>query len=398
MSTAPGSIYLDNSATTAVDPAVVAEMLPFLTEHFGNASSTHRYGQRAKQAVEAARQQIADLLGVAPTEIVILAGGTEGDNLAIRGIAEAHASHGKHLLTSEFEHSAVLNTCRFLESEGWEVTYLPVNSDGVIRVEDVEKALRPETTLVSIMHVNNEIGTIQPLADIGRLVASRRAAGQRHLHFHTDAVQSVGKIPVNARQLGVDLISLSGHKFGAPKGVGALYVRRGVRLQAQMTGGHQERDRRSGTEAVPLIVALGKACELASLRLDEFDSKVRELRDYLEDEILKRIPYVTRNGNQELRAPHISNLNFEHCEGEGLMISLDLKGIAVSTGSACASGSIEPSHVLKALGLDVDTGRGSLRFSLSTTNTREEIDRVLEVLPAVVEKLRKVSPRAGARG
>ena len=393
MSSTPHKVYLDNSATTRVDDQVVQAMLPYFTEIYGNASSTHQWGQRAKQAVEEARHQVAQLMNATANEIVFLAGGTEADNLAVKGIAEAHANKGKHIITSQFEHSAVLNSCKYLEGLGWNVTYLPVYNDGIVRVEDVQAALTDETVLVSVMHVNNEIGTIQPLKQIGEIVKQRRQAGQRHLHFHTDAVQSVGKIPVDVRELGLDLLSISGHKIHAPKGIGALFIRRGVRLQPQSLGGHQERDRRSGTESVPMIVALGKACELERLHLEDFMQRVTELRDYLEVELINRIPNISRNGDAECRVPHIANFNFDHCEGEGLMISLDLKGIAVSTGSACASGSIEPSHVLTAIGLDHASGRGSLRFSLSKDTTKEEVNYLLETLPSVVEKLRRIAPK-----
>jgi cysteine desulfurase len=387
-------IYLDNSATTRVDDAVVQAMLPCFTEVYGNASSTHQWGQRARQAIEEARQQVAELLNADKTEITFLSGGTEADNLAVKGIAEAHAAKGRHIITSQIEHPAVLTTCGQLEKQGWRVTYLPVYREGIVRPGDVREALTDETTLITVMHVNNEIGTLQPIQEIGALVRERRQAGQRHLHLHTDAVQSVGKIPVDVKELGVDLLSLSGHKLHGPKGIGALYVRRGVRLRSQMHGGHHERDRRAGTESVPLIVGLGKAAELARQRLDEFMTGTRELRDYLETEILRRISDTIRNGDAARRAPHISSISFEHVEGEGLMISLDLKGVAVSTGSACSSGSLEPSHVLMAIGLPSDTGRGSLRFSLSKDTTREEIDYVLEVLPPLVEKLRRLSPLA----
>lgn len=390
-------IYLDNSATTRVDPEVVQTMLPYFTEFYGNASSTHQWGQRAKQAMEEARHQVAQLINATATEIVFTSGGTEADNLAIKGIAEAQANKGKHIITSQFEHPAIVNSCKYLESLGWHVTYLPVYRAGIVRVEDVQAALTDETVLISVMQVNNELGTIQPIKALGDLVKERRAAGHKHLHLHTDAVQSVGKIPVDVRALGVDLLSLSGHKIHAPKGVGALFVRRGVRLQAQAHGGHHERDRRAGTESVPMVVALGKACELERLHLQEFMTRVGGLRDYLEIELLKHIPNISRNGDTECRVPHIANFNFDHCEGEGLMISLDLKGIAVSTGSACASGSIEPSHVLTAIGLNHETGRGTLRFSLGKETTKEEIDYVLETLPIVVEKLRRISPKVAAK-
>jgi cysteine desulfurase len=387
-------IYLDNSATTRMDDEVVSAMLPYFTEAFGNASSTHQWGQRARQSVEDARRQVASLLNAAPPEITFLSGGTEADNLAIKGIAEAQRAKGRHLITSQIEHPAVLATCAHLEREGWQVTYLPVYREGVVRIADVRSALRDETVLITVMHANNEIGTIQPVKEIGALVKERREAGQRHLFLHTDAVQSVGKIPVDVKDLGVDLLACSGHKIHGPKGIGALYLRRGVRIASQMHGGHHERDRRAGTESVELIVGLGKAAELARLHLTERMEHMRSLRDYLEEELFQRIPDITRNGDRERRVPNIANINFDHVEGEGLQISLDLKGVAVSTGSACSSGSTEPSHVLVAIGLSQDTGHGSLRFSFSKDNAKEDVDYVIETLPAVVAKLRKLSPMA----
>ena len=387
-------VYLDNSATTRVDDEVVAAMLPYLTEDFGNASSTHQWGQRAKQAIEEARHRVAQALNATAPEIVFLSGGTESDNLAVKGVAQAYAGKGRHIITSQIEHPAVLNTCGHLESLGWRVTYLPVYREGVVRMEDVRQALTDETVLISIMHVNNEIGTIQPIGEIGRLVRERRSAGQSHLFLHTDAVQSIGKIPVDVQELGVDLLSLTGHKIHGPKGIGALFVRRGVRLQSQLHGGHHERDRRAGTESVPLIVALGKAMELAVKHLPERMEMTGQWRDDLEAKLFERIPYLTRNGDPERRVPHISNLNFDFVEGEGLQISLDLKGIGVSTGSACSSGSTEPSHVLVAIGLSQETGYGTLRFSFSKDNSREDVEYVAEVLPHIVEKLRQLSPKA----
>jgi cysteine desulfurase len=322
-----------------------------------------------------------------------MSGGTESDNLAIKGIAEAHSSHGRHLITSQIEHPAVLNTCAHLEKMGWRVTYLPVYSEGIVRLEDVRAALTDETVLVTIMLANNEIGTIQPVMEIGALIKERRAAGQKHLYLHTDAVQAVGRIPVDVKELGVDLLTFTAHKIYGPKGIGVLFSRRGVRFNSQMHGGHQERDRRAGTESVPLIVGIGKASELARLQLAERAAHTRELRDYLGEELFKRLPQISRNGDPDRRLPNIANLNFDRVEGEGLQISLDLKGVAVSTGSACSSGSTEPSHVLTAIGLARDSGFGSLRFSIGKDNTKEEIDYVLETLPAVVEKLRKLSPK-----
>ncbi|MBK9315171.1 MAG: cysteine desulfurase NifS [Acidobacteria bacterium] len=386
-------IYLDNSATTRVDDEVIGAMLPYFSEAYGNASSTHQWGQSAKQAIEEARNQVALLLNASATEITFVSGGTEADNLAVKGIAEAHAGKGRHIITSQIEHPAVLASCAYLEKKGWNITYLPVYREGVVRIDDVRRAITDETVLISIMHANNEIGTIQPLREIGQIVRQRREAGQRHLHLHSDAVQTVGKIPVDVKDLGVDLLAFTAHKLHGPKGIGVLYVRRGVRLASQLHGGHHERDRRAGTESVPLIVAIGKASDLARTSLQERSQRLQELRDHLERELLQRIPFVTVNGDAERRLPNISNLNFDYVEGEGLQISLDLKGIAVSTGSACSSGSLEPSHVLVAIGLSQETGHGTLRFSLGKDNTRDEIDYVLEILPGMVEKLRKLSPR-----
>lgn len=389
-------IYLDNSASTRVDDEVVQAMLPYFSEHYGNGSSTHQFGQHAKQAIEDARQQVALLLNAAPAEITFLSGGTESDNLAIKGIAAAYTERTQrkgHLITSQFEHPAVLTTCGVLEKEGWRVTYLPVYQAGLVRTEDVQAALTDDTALISIMHANNEIGTIQPLQEIAALIQARREAGQKHLYLHTDAVQSVGKIPVDVKTLGVDLLTFTAHKLHGPKGIGALFVRKGVRLVSQMHGGHHERDRRAGTESVPLIAGLGKTAELARLHLTERAEHTRRLRDALETGLFDRLSGLSRNGDEHQRVPHIANLNFEHVEGEGLQISLDLKGVAVSTGSACSSGSQEPSHVLMALGLPRDNSYGSLRFSFSKDNTQEDVDYVLEILPAVVEKLRKLSPR-----
>ncbi len=385
-------IYLDNSASTRVDDEVTQAMLPYFTEAYGNASSTHQWGQQARQAIEDARQQVALLLNADKTEITFLSGGTESDNLAIKGVAESNKERGRHIITSQIEHPAVLASCAHLEKQGCRVTYLPVYREGVVRIEDVREALTDETVLITVMHANNEIGTIQPLKEIAALIKERREAGQKHLYLHTDAVQSVGKIPVDVKELGVDLLTLTAHKIHGPKGVGVLYVRRGVRIASQMHGGHHERDRRAGTESVPLIVGMGKAAELVRLHLAERMEHARELRDYLEEELFKRIPDISRNGAPERRVPNIANLNFDHVEGEGLQISLDLKGVAVSTGSACSSGSTEPSHVLMAIGLPRDTGYGSLRFSFGQYNTKEDVDYVLEVLPAVVEKLRRLSP------
>jgi cysteine desulfurase len=387
-------VYLDNSASTRVDDEVLRAMTPYFTEIYGNASSTHQYGQLAKQAIEEARGQVALLLNADKAEITFLSGGTESDNLAIKGVAEAYKEKGRHVITSQIEHPAVLAACGRLEKDGWRVTYLPVYREGVVRVEDVREALTGETTLVTVMHANNEIGSIQPIKEISALIQERRDAGQKNLYLHTDAVQSAGKIPVDVKELGVDLLTITAHKIYGPKGVGVLYVRRGVRVASQMHGGHHERDRRAGTESVPLIVGMGKAAELARLHLAGRMKHAAELRDYLEEELFKRIPNISRNGDPARRLPNIANINFDHVEGEGLQISLDLKGVAVSTGSACASGSTEPSHVLTAIGLPRDSGYGSLRFSFGKYNTREDVDYTLEILQTAVEKLRRLSPAA----
>jgi cysteine desulfurase len=392
-------IYLDNSATTSVDVDVLEAMLPYFYEDFGNASSVHSVGQRAKAALEKARSHVAQLIGAKPRDIAFTSGGTESDNLAIKGAAEALSRHGRHIITSVIEHPAVLNTCKELEQRGFEVTYLPVTEQGIIEVERLKEALRPDTILITVMLANNEIGTLQPIAEIGQLVKQIRAERrQKHPYLHTDAVQAAGKIPVDVRELGVDLLSLSAHKIHGPKGIGALYVRQGAQVKPQMHGGHHERDRRAGTENVPASVGLGKAAGLARVHLTERMEQMRTLRDSFEAQVARRIPDVVFNGDRERRAPNISNCSFRFIEGEALMIRLDLRGVAVSTGSACASGSIEPSHVLTALGRGRELARGSIRFSLSKNTTREDIDQVLDILVQEVEALRAMSPLMVASG
>ena len=385
-------VYLDNSATTAVAAEVTEAMLPYFSEEIGNAQSVHSFGQRAKAAVESARREVAALINAAPPEIVFLSGGTEADNLAVRGIAEEHREQGRHIITTRIEHPAVLATCKALEGDGYQVTYLPVSPNGLVNVDDVRQAISEQTTLISVMLANNETGTIQPVEDIAVVVAEARGRGLTHLHLHTDAVQAVGKIPVDVVRLGVDLLSLSGHKIHGPKGVGALYIRKGTRLSKLLYGGHHERDRRAGTENVPGIVGLGRAAELARTQLDQRSGRMRELRDYLEQEVASRFSEVRVNGDKQRRVPNISNMSFDGVDGESLLIALDLKGIAVSTGSACASGSLEPSHVLQALGLSRDAVRGSLRFSLGAYTTRDEIDYAVCVLADTVGRLREMSP------
>lgn len=386
-------VYLDHSATTPADPRVVEAMLPFLLEKYGNASSVHFFGQEARAAVDRARREVAALIGARPNETVFLSGGTEANNLAIRGIAEAAEAHGRHIITSQIEHSAVRGVCDALEKRGWEITRLPVYEDGIVRLEDVRAALRTNTVLVTVMLANNEIGTIQPVAEIGALIREHRAQeGHRHIWFHTDAVQAAGRIPVDVETLGCDLLSLSAHKIYAPKGVGALYVRRGVRLVTQNVGGHQERERRAGTESVASIVAFGVAAELARKEMNERAKHVAGLRDRFEAGVAERITDIVFNGHQTKRLPHLSNISFRYIEGEGLLINLDLQGIAVSTGSACSSGSLEPSPVIRAIGRNDELARGSIRFSFGKDNTDEDVDYALEVLPRAVENLRRLSP------
>ncbi|MDT5157283.1 MAG: cysteine desulfurase [Acidobacteriota bacterium] len=385
-------VYLDYSATTPVDRRVLEAMLPFLSERFGNPSSVHFFGQEARAALDRARREVAGLVGARPNELVFLSGGTEANNLAIRGIAEQMQEHGRHIITTAIEHSSVRGICEALERRGWEVTRLPVYGDGLVRVEDMRAALRPDTMLVTVMLANNEIGTVQPIAEIGALVRERRAEGHKHLWLHTDAVQAAGGMRVDVDALGCDLLSLSAHKLYAPKGVGALYVRRGVRLAPQNIGGHQERERRGGTEAVPLLVAFGEAARLTRLELDARIEQVGRLRERFETGVEARVADIVYNGDRTRRLPSISNISFRFIEGEGLLINLDMQGVAVSTGSACSSGSLEPSPVIRALGRDDELARGSIRFSLGKDTTKEEIDYVLEVLPRAVENLRRLSP------
>jgi cysteine desulfurase len=379
-------VYLDNNATTPLAPEVFEAMKPYWLEDYGNASSIHWYGQRAKAAMETAREQVARLLNARPGEIVFTSGGTEADNAALVGVVEAARAETKHIITTAIEHHAVLHTAQALEKRGVSVTYVRVGSSGVVDPADVARAIRPETVLISVIHANNELGTIQPLEEIGRL------ARQHDICFHTDAVQAVGKIPVDVEKLDVDLLSLSAHKLYGPKGVGALYIRKGTVLRPLLHGGHHERDRRPGTENVPGIVGLGKAAELAQGLMAEDATRLANLRDRLEESLLSRVPLVTVNGDRQRRLPATSNLSFDFIEGEGFVIAMDLRGIACSTGAACSSGSLEPSHVLSAIGKTPGQARASIRFSLGRFNTPEDIDYALEIVPAVAEQLRAVSP------
>ncbi len=366
--------------------------MPYLAGKFGNPSSVHFYGQEARAAVDRARREVAALTGARPNEIVFLSGGTEANNLAIRGLCEQNASRGRHIITSTIEHSSVRAICDALERRGWEVTRLPVYEEGIVCVGDVRAALRDDTVLISVMLANNEVGTVQPVAEIGALVRERRADGHKHLWLHTDAVQALAGMRVGVEELGCDLMSMSAHKLYAPKGVGALYVRRGTRLAPQNVGGHQERERRGGTEAVPLIVAFGEAARLARLELEARIGHLRTLRESFEAGVVERVPDVVFNGDRARRLPGVSNISFRYVEGEGLLINLDMQGVAVSTGSACSSGSLEPSPVIRALGRDDELARGSIRFSLGRETTEAEIAYVLEVLPRAVENLRRLSP------
>jgi cysteine desulfurase len=385
-------IYLDHSATTPVDARVADALTRSLTENFGNPSSVHGFGQRARAAVDHARREVAALINARPNEIIFTSGGTEANNLAIRGICDASAAHGRHIVTSEIEHPSVRGVCSLLEQRGCEVTRLPVYENGIVRVEDVREALRPDTILVTVMLANNEIGTIQPISEIGELIRERRANGQKHLYLHTDAVQAAGRISLNVEELGCDLLTMSAHKLYAPKGIGALYVRRGVRLVGQNIGGHQERERRAGTENVHGIVAFGEAAKLAREELHERTVHDANLRDRFESKVAREIPELVFNGDRVKRLPHLSNISFRYIEGEGLLINLDLQGIAVSTGSACSSGTLEPSPVIRALGVDDEIARGSIRFSFGKDNTEADVEYTVEVLAQAVERLRALSP------
>jgi cysteine desulfurase len=391
-------VYLDHSATTPVDDRVAAVMIRCLTHTFGNASSVHQFGQQARAAVDRARREVAALIQAKQNEIVFVSGGTEANNLAVRGVCEASVAHGKHIITSVIEHPSVRGVCDALEKHGWEVSRLPAYENGIVKVEDVASAVRPDTVLITVMLANNEIGTIQPVNEIASLIRKRRSAGQRHLWLHTDAVQAAGRLELNVDKLGCDLLTLSGHKLYAPKGVGALYVRRGVRLMGQSIGGHQERERRAGTENVPGIVAFGEAAKLAREELQERTIHVRALRDKFERKIRERIGDIVLNGDLDRRLPHLSNISFRFIEGEGLLINLDLQGVAVSTGSACSSGTLEPSPVIRALGRNDELARGSIRFSFGKDNTDADVDYVIETLVSAVEKLRELSPLNKAPG
>lgn len=379
-------IYFDHSATTPVHPAVAEEMIRYITGNFGNPSSVHSFGREARKAVEDAREKVARGIGAKAEEIVFTAGGTESDNMAIKGVVYANRDKGNHIITSAVEHHAVLDTCKALEKEGFSLTVIPVDGYGTVSPESVANSINDKTILVSIMHANNEVGTILPIPEIGRL------AREKGVLFHTDAVQSMGKIPVNVNDLRVDFLSISGHKIYAPKGVGALYIRRGVRWQPINQGGGQERKRRPGTENVPGIVALGKAVELAAADLEKEAARLTQLRDRLISGISDKISHVHLNGHPTMRLPNHVNFSFEFIEGESLLLSLDMQGVAASSGSACTSGALQASHVLLAMGIPHEIAHGSLRLTLGRDNSEEDVDYFLTILPAIVERFRSMSP------
>ena len=379
-------IYMDNAATTRVTEPVAQAMMPYLTEVFGNPSSVHAFGRDARRALDAARAQVAKALNAKPNEIYFTGCGTESDNWAIRGTAYARKDKGNHIITSAIEHHAVLHTCEQLEKEGFRVTYLPVDEEGLIRIEDLKAAITDETILITIMTANNEIGTIQPIAEIGAV------AKEKGIRFHTDAVQAIGSVKLDVKEMNIDMLSLSGHKFHAPKGVGVLYIRNGVRLERLIQGGAQERTQRAGTENLASIVALGKAIELATENIDAHNAQLTAMRDRLIDGILETIPETRLNGHRTQRLPGNVNVSVRYIEGEALLLSLDLKGIAASSGSACTSGSLDPSHVLLAIGLPHEIAHGSLRLSLSEENTMEEVEYVIQTLKEIVDRLRAMSP------
>lgn len=379
-------IYLDNAATTRMLPEVAEAMLPYFTEHYGNPSSIYSLADAGRRAVSEARGVIADTLGAQANEIYFTAGGSESDNWAVKGIAEAWAGKGKHIITSRIEHHAVLHSCQWLEKQGYEVTWLEVLENGIVDPDELRKAIRPDTVLISIMFANNEIGTIQPIREIGEI------AREHGILFHTDAVQAYGHLPMNVKELNIDLLSASAHKFNGPKGVGFLYIRQGVKIRSLIHGGAQERSRRAGTENVAGIVGMAKAAQLAAEGMEENARKERKLRDYLIQGLEQKIPYCRLNGDRQLRLPGHVNFSFHFIEGESLLIMLDREGICASSGSACTSGSLDPSHVLLALGMAHEEAHGSLRLTLSQENTQEEMDRTIEAVAQSVKRLREMSP------
>ena len=378
--------YFDNAATTRTDDEVLKEMLPYFSQSYGNPSSIYKIGRENRKAVEEAREKVAKAINAEPNEIYFTAGGSESDNTAIRGIAYAYKQKGNHIITYKIEHPAVLETCKQLEKEGFEVSYIGVDEKGIVNLEELKNSIKETTTLITIMFANNEIGTIEPIKEIGKI------AKENNIIFHTDAVQAVGSVKIDVKEMNIDSLSLSGHKFYGPKGIGALYVKKSVRFQKFVNGGHQEKNKRAGTENVPGIVGLGKAIEVAYSNLEEHNKKIKELRDYYVEEVKKRIPYIKINGDMENRLPGNSNISFRFIEGEGLLLNLDLKGICASSGSACTSGSLDPSHVLLAIGLPHEIAHGSLRITIGKYNTKEEVDYLLNNLEEIVSRLRNMSP------
>jgi len=379
-------IYLDHAATTATRPEVVEAMIPYFTEHYGNPSAVYEIGARSQKVLADARQTIAGALGADPSEIYFTAGGTESDNWALRETAAAYAAKGNHIITTKIEHHAVLHTCEYLEKQGCEVTYLDVDEAGIIDLNQLRKAIRPTTILISIMYANNEIGTVQPIREIGEI------AKEHGILFHTDAVQAFAHLDMNVNDLKIDMLSASAHKFNGPKGIGLLYIRKGVKIRSFILGGGQERKRRAGTENVPGIVGMAKALECAMAHQEQDVAKITELRDYLIDRVLKEIPFTRLNGSRRQRLPGNANFSFQFIEGESLLIMLDMEGICGSSGSACTTGSLDPSHVLLAIGLPHEIAHGSLRLTLGEENTKEEIDIVIEKLKGIVQRLREMSP------
>ena len=379
-------VYLDNAATTKVRPEVVEAMLPYFTEIYGNASAVYDFGQKCKQAIEDARETIGSSIGTRASNIYFTAGGSESDNWALKGVAEVYKDKGKHIITTRIEHHAILHTCAYLEQQGYEVTYLDVDADGLVSPEDVKKAIRPDTILISVMFANNEIGTIEPIEEIGAI------AHEHGILFHTDAVQAYAQVPIDVEKMHIDLLSASGHKLNGPKGIGFLYIRQGLKLKSFIHGGAQERKRRAGTENVPGIVGLGKAVEIAMATMDERIKKESELRDYLIARIEDEIPFAKLNGHRVKRLPNNINFCFRFIEGESMLIMLDMAGICGSSGSACTSGSLDPSHVLLAIGLPHEIAHGSLRLTLSDEITKEQLDYVVDHLKEIVAKLRSMSP------
>ena len=380
------SIYVDNAATTKVDEEVLTEMIPYFSENYGNPSSIYSLGKENKKAVELARERVAKVLNANPEEIYFTSGGSESDNMALKGIAFANKHRGNHIITSKIEHPAILDTCKFLEKQGFEVSYIDVDENGILKLDDFKKEIKDTTILISIIFANNEIGTIEPIKEIGKI------AKENKIIFHTDAVQAIGNVNIDVQELNIDLLSLSAHKFHGPKGSGALYVRKGIKFEKFINGGHQERNKRAGTENVAGIVGLGKAIEIAYKDIEKHNEHLLSLRNYYFEEVLAKIPYIKKNGDLKNRLPGNANVSFRFIEGEGLLLNLDLKGIYASSGSACTSGSLDPSHVLLAIGLTHEIAHGSLRVTFGKYNSKDEVDFIIDSLVEIVDKLRNMSP------